>query len=43
MNTSEAVTAGGASGDDVIHVEPEPMCMKIAVPVSLHAAKNGSQ
>ena len=38
-----AVTAGGASGDEVIQCEPEPMCMKMAVPVSLHAAKNGSQ
>ena len=42
-NTSVPVTAGGASGDDVSQCEPEPMCMKIAVPVSSHAAKNGSQ
>src|SRR5947209_2192596 len=41
-NTKVAVTDGGASADDVSHVDPDPMCMKIAVPVSSHAAKNGS-
>src|SRR6266542_3258037 len=43
MNTSVAVTGGGASGDDVIQFEPEPMCMNTTVSVSAHAANSGSQ
>src|SRR6478736_4856522 len=38
-----ACTASGASSDDVTVRVPEPMCMATAVPVSAHAAKNGSQ
>src|SRR6478752_5242564 len=38
-----ACTASGASGDDVIVLVPEPMCMATTVPVSAHAWKNGSQ
>src|SRR6516225_4295843 len=41
MNTSVAVTDGGASGDDVIQFEPEPMCMNSTVPVSAQAANIG--
>lgn len=37
------MTAGGASAEEVRKVEPEPMCMKIAVPVSAQAARKGSQ
>src|ERR1700716_401520 len=36
-------TAGGASGETVSIFDDEPMCMQIAVSVSAHAAKNGSQ
>jgi hypothetical protein len=43
MNTSVAVTGGGASGDEVIQFEPEPMCMNNTVSVSAHAANSGSQ
>src|SRR3989442_673201 len=42
-NTIVASTAGGASGDDVIQRDPDPMCMNTTVSVSAQAAKNGSQ
>src|SRR5258708_31659992 len=35
MNTRMAVTAGGPSADEVIQCEPQPMCMKLAIPRSL--------
>ena len=35
--------ASGASGPVRIVLVPEPMCMHSTVPVSSHAAKNGSQ
>ena len=38
-----ACTASGASSDEVIVLVPEPMCIATTVPVSAHAAKNGSQ
>ena len=42
-NMFVACTASGASGDELIVLVPEPMCIATAVPVSAHAAKNGSQ
>src|SRR5690349_2483752 len=36
-------TAGGASADVDGILDPEPLCMQITVPVSSHAATNGSQ
>jgi hypothetical protein len=36
-------TAGGASADVDGIFEPEPLCMQMTVPVSSHAATNGSQ
>ena len=38
-----ACTASGASSDELIVFVPEPMCIATTVPVSAHAAKNGSQ
>ncbi len=38
-----AATASGESGDALGVLVPEPMCIEITVPVSWHAAKNGSQ
>src|SRR3954466_11804498 len=42
-NMLTACTASGASGDDVIVLVPEPMCIASTGSVSAHAAKNGSQ
>ena len=40
---SVAATATGASPDVAGIFDDEPMCMHTTVPVSSHAAKNGSQ
>ena len=42
-NASVAVTAGGASAEVAGMRDDDPMCMHTTVPVSAHAAKNGSQ
>ena len=42
-NVSVEPTAGGASADVDGIFDDEPMCMQMTVPVSSHAAKNGSQ
>src|SRR5439155_16439622 len=42
-NMFVACTASGASSDELMVLVPEPMCMATTVPVSAHAAKNGSQ
>src|SRR4051812_38716620 len=42
-NVSVDPTAAGASFDVDGICDDEPMCMLMTVPVSLHAAKNGSQ
>ena len=42
-NARVALTDGGASGDAAGIFDDEPMCIATTVPVSAHAAKNGSQ
>src|SRR3977135_1129010 len=42
-NANVALTDGGASGDAGGIFDDEPMCIATTVPVSAHAAKNGSQ
>jgi hypothetical protein len=43
MKVSVDPTAGGASLDVDGILDDDPMCILITVPVSSHAAKNGSQ
>ncbi len=43
VNVSVTSTSNGAYGLASTSLEPEPMCMQSAVPVSSQAAKKGSQ
>jgi hypothetical protein len=42
ISNSAAITAGGESFDGIIVCDDDPTCRSITVPVSWHAAKNGS-